>query len=170
MTDSFLWAEKYRPKTFDEFVGQTHILVAMSQEAYDKFVPQVREDGVIFVDQDLVQPTGAPKGTRIFSVPATRTAETLGNKIVANIVMLGFFTALTDVVSADALKESLPGAVPDRALELNLKAFDNGHEYGLEQYRSNNGKQMTATLSDLVEIQPPEGVDTGLIQLSSNGE
>jgi 2-oxoglutarate ferredoxin oxidoreductase subunit gamma len=115
------------------YVTQTHILVAMSQEAYDIFLHQVRDEGTIIVDQDLVNPMGAPKGVCVYSVPATRTAETLGNKIVANIAMLGFFTAVIDVVSAQALKEALPGSVPDRALELNLKAFDAGYSYGLGQ-------------------------------------
>lgn len=148
------------------YVNQTHILIAMSQEAYDKFLHQVREDGTIIVDQDLVNPTGAPKETRIFSVPATRTAETLGNKIVANIAMLGFFTAVTDVVSAEALKDALPGSVPDRALELNLKAFDRGYEYGLQQALPNNGKQVPLTiLSDPVKNQPLSSANSSPVQL-----
>jgi 2-oxoglutarate ferredoxin oxidoreductase subunit gamma len=144
------------------YVNQTHILVAMSQEAYDKFLDQVREDGTIIVDQDLVKPADAPRGMRICSVPATRTAEALGNKIVANITMLGFFTAVTNVVSAEALKEALPGSVPDRALELNLEAFEKGYEYGLQEPWPNNGEQMplTTVLSDRVEKQPPSVANT----------
>ena len=44
--------------------------------------------------------------------------------------MLGFFTAVTKIVSPDAMKKALPGLVPDRFLDLNIKAFDKGYDYG----------------------------------------
>ena len=109
------------------YVDKAHILVAMSQEACEKFLPELREDGILVIDADLVD---VPSGSRqTFSVPATRLAESLGNKIVANIVMLGFFSAVTDAVSPEAIKQALPGSVPDRALEMNLKGFDMGFAY-----------------------------------------
>ena len=67
----------------------------------------------------------------MFAIPSTRFAEELGNRIIANLVMLGFFTAVTKVVTAEAMKKALPGLVPDRFLDLNIRAFDKGYEYGL---------------------------------------
>jgi Pyruvate/2-oxoacid:ferredoxin oxidoreductase gamma subunit len=46
--------------------------------------------------------------------------------------MLGFFTAITRVVSPEAMKKALPGLVPKRFLELNIRAFEKGYSYGLE--------------------------------------
>jgi 2-oxoglutarate ferredoxin oxidoreductase subunit gamma len=46
--------------------------------------------------------------------------------------MLGFFTAVTGIVSPDAMKKALPGLVPDRFLDLNIRAFDKGYDYGVE--------------------------------------
>jgi len=72
-----------------------------------------------------------PRGKiKFYAVPSTRFAEELGNRIIANLVMLGFFTAITKVVSPEAMKKALPGLVPGRFLDLNIKAFDKGYDYG----------------------------------------
>jgi 2-oxoglutarate ferredoxin oxidoreductase subunit gamma len=117
-------------KVLYPYVTVADVLVAMSQEGYDKFEPELSEHGVLLVDEDLVK-YKTPRGDiKLLAIPATRFAEQLGNKIIANVVMLGFFTAVTDIVSYEAMKKALPGSVPEKALELNLKAFEKGYEYG----------------------------------------
>jgi 2-oxoglutarate ferredoxin oxidoreductase subunit gamma len=112
------------------YISAPEILVSMSQEAYDKYEPELREDGLLLIDKDLVK-AKPPRGKiKSFSIPSTRFAEDLGNRIIANLVMLGFFTAITRIVSPEAMKKALPGLVPGRFLELNKKAFDKGYEYG----------------------------------------
>jgi 2-oxoglutarate ferredoxin oxidoreductase subunit gamma len=112
------------------YISAPEILVSMSQEAYDKYEPELREDGLLLIDKDLVK-AKPPRGKiKSYSVPSTRFAEDLGNRIIANLVMLGFFTAITRIVSPEAMKKALPGLVPGRFLELNKKAFDKGYEYG----------------------------------------
>jgi 2-oxoglutarate ferredoxin oxidoreductase subunit gamma len=112
------------------YISLPEILVSMSQEAYDKYEPELRDDGVLLIDKDLVK-LKPPRGKiKSYSVPSTRFAEELGNRIIANLVMLGFFTAITRIVSPEAMKKALPGLVPGRFLELNKKAFDKGYEYG----------------------------------------
>jgi len=112
------------------YISAPEILVSMSQEAYDKYEPELREDGLLLIDKDLVK-VKPPRGKiKSYSVPSTRFAEELGNRIIANLVMLGFFTAITRIVSPEAMKKALPGLVPGRFLELNKKAFDKGYEYG----------------------------------------
>ena len=112
------------------YISTPEILISMSQEAYDKYEPELREDGLLLIDKDLVK-AKPPRGKiKSFSIPSTRFAEELGNRIIANLVMLGFFTAITRVVSPEAMKKALPGLVPGRFLELNKKAFDKGYEFG----------------------------------------
>ena len=118
------------------YITKPRILVSMSREAYEKYEPELAADGILIVDEDLVHPK--PRANvKIFKIPATRFAEELGNRIIANLVMLGFFTAVTDVVSYEAMKKAIPGSVPDRALALNLKGFDKGYEYGKNASKSN---------------------------------
>ena len=72
-----------------------------------------------------------PAGVRVYSLPATRLAEELGKRMVMNIVMVGFFGAVTNLLNPDALRNAIADSVPEAFRELNLKAFDKGFEYGM---------------------------------------
>ena len=108
------------------YVARTDFLVAMSQDGYNKFEPEVKDDGIVIIDEDLVE-TNTKK--RILSIPSTRFAEELRNRIFANVVMLGFVTATTEIVSVDAIRRTIPESVPERFIDLNMKAFDKGYEW-----------------------------------------
>ena len=114
------------------YITLPQILVSMSQDAYDKYEPDLDESGLLIIDKDLVKPRPPRGEIKIHSIPATRFAEVLGNRIFANLVMLGFFTAVTQLVTAPAMKKALPGLVPDRFLDMNIQAFNKGYEYGEE--------------------------------------
>jgi 2-oxoglutarate ferredoxin oxidoreductase subunit gamma len=112
------------------YVTQPDILVTMSQEAYALFAPQLKEDGILIIEQDLVRIDKLPAGVRVYSLPATRLAEELGKRMVMNIVMVGFFGAVTELLKPEALRDAIADSVPPAFRELNLKAFDKGFEYG----------------------------------------
>ena len=113
------------------YVTQPDIMVVMSQEAYVKFAPELKEGGMLIIERDLVRISNASEQDRIYSVPATRIAEELGKRMVLNIVMVGFFTAVTKLLEADAVRKAVADSVPASFRELNLKAFDKGYEYGV---------------------------------------
>jgi 2-oxoglutarate ferredoxin oxidoreductase subunit gamma len=127
------------PVLYPYLTGQD-ILVAMSQDAFVKFLPELRNGGTLLIDEDLVKFKDPGRGIRTFSIPATRFAEDLGNRIAANVVMLGFFTAVTDVVTLEAMEEAVPKSVPSRFVELNMNAFRKGYEYGVEQAKEKSTK------------------------------
>ncbi len=110
-------------------VRHPDILVCMSQGGFDKFIGQLNENGILLTDQDLVTPHGFDRD--FFSIPSTRFAEELGRKMMANIIMFGFFTAITGAVSSEAARNTVVGAVPKGTEEMNVKAFDKGRDYGL---------------------------------------
>lgn len=112
------------------YVTKPHIMVAMSQDAFKKFAPELRADGTLLIEEELVKPEGLPPGVKVFAVPATRIAEELGKKMVLNIVMVGFFTAVTGLVSEKAAKEAVKDSVPPSTVDLNMKAFERGFAYG----------------------------------------
>ena len=112
------------------YVTQPDILVVMSQEAYTKFAPELKDRGTLLIERDLVRVSEMPAQTRIYSIPATRIAEELGKRMVLNIVMVGFFAAVTQLLQADAVRKAIADSVPSSFRELNLKAFDKGYEYG----------------------------------------
>ena len=88
-------------------VEQPGILVAMSQEAYLEYVENLKENGIIIVDPDLVPEQKENLSAEVYEVPATRIAEELGNKIVANVVMIGAFAVITNVTNIEHLKQSI---------------------------------------------------------------
>jgi 2-oxoglutarate ferredoxin oxidoreductase subunit gamma len=112
------------------YVTQPDILVVMSQEAYTRFVPQLKPGGILITESDLVRVDGMPPGVRAYGVPATRLAEELGRKVVLNIVMTGFFAAVTNLLDPDAVRKAVEDSVPPAMQKLNLAAFDKGFEYG----------------------------------------
>ncbi len=117
---------------FYPYIETPSILVAMSQQAYDKYCPENPQNTLVIIEEDLVKPREM-KGTRLLAVPPRRIAAELGRVAVANVVMLGLLTAATNVVSVEAMKKSILTAVPKNTEELNLKAFERGYTYGLEK-------------------------------------
>lgn len=113
------------------YVTQPDVLVVMSQEAYTRFAPELREGGLLIVEEDLVHIDELRSGIRVHSVPATRLAEELGKRMVLNVVMVGFFAAVTGLLDPDALRKAVGNSVPPPTRELNLRAFDKGFDYGL---------------------------------------
>jgi len=111
------------------FVQEPDILVALSQEAFDKFHPSVKSDGLILVDEDLVDTREQEKVHRI---PCTRLAEELGRRIVANVVMMGFFTSVTGVVTQESVVEAIEESVKSKTVPLNLRAFETGYRYAVD--------------------------------------
>ena len=112
------------------YVTQPDVLVVMSQEAYTKFAPELKDGGTLLIERDLVRVTETSAQTRIYSIPATRIAEELGKRMVLNIVMVGFFAAVTQLLKPDAVRNAIADSVPSSFRDLNLKAFDKGYEYG----------------------------------------
>jgi 2-oxoglutarate ferredoxin oxidoreductase subunit gamma len=106
------------------------ILVAMSQEAFHKFKNDVKEGGMVIVDPELVIDHEVDRAT--YKVPASRIADNLGNKIIANIVMLGGLAAIARPVTREAMLESVLESVPARFKDLNRKAFEAGYAAGEE--------------------------------------
>lgn len=121
-------------------VRHADILVCMSQSGYDKFIGQIKDDGILIIDLDLVQAQGIERD--FFSIPATRMAEELGRKMLANIIMVGFFSAITGAVSLDAAHEAVVESVPKGTEEMNLTAFKKGFDYGRSVLK---GRQKKAT-------------------------
>ena len=111
------------------------ILVSMSQGAYDKFISEVAENGVVIYDSTEVKPSKDSTATH-YPVYAIRSAlEKIGNKQVANMVMLGSLSEITNVVSNTALIKAVEEHTPPRFKELNLKAINLGFELGSKAKR-----------------------------------
>jgi len=114
------------------YLTRADILVAMSQEAFEKFKKNIDTDATILVEEDFVKVSDVPDGVKVHAIPSTRLAEEIGRRLVSNIVMVGFFTAVTKLISNEAARRAVKDLVPRGTEDLNLIAYDRGYEYGLK--------------------------------------
>jgi 2-oxoglutarate ferredoxin oxidoreductase subunit gamma len=120
------------------YIGRPDIFIVMSAEGYEKFADELKDEGILIYEKDLVRMV--PKeGQPSFGITSTRIAENLGRSIVQNIVMLGFFSAVAKVVPVEAMRQAVKDSVPAGTEELNLKAFDAGVAYFDENYGDGKG-------------------------------
>jgi len=112
------------------YVTTADILIAMSQKAYDIYIKDVKEDGLVIYDNGIVKPDQKSTLKHII-VPATELAmKELGNRQVANIVMLGAVVEITGIISKDSVIAAIKGNVAERFLDINCKAVDVGLKLG----------------------------------------
>jgi len=120
-------------------VTEPDALVVMSLEAYNTHAESVKAGGFLILDPDMIPEQKGIPNIQVFEVPATKMAEELGKVIVANVVMLGAFTSITNLVDAEGMKKSILSNIPKGTEKLNLAAFEKGYEYGkmLRERRGN---------------------------------
>jgi len=100
------------------------VLVALSQEACDKYASNLKKTGLLIVDADHV---GRIPVTSAIRLPITRLAvEATGKPITANVVALGVLVGLTGVVSLQAIEKAVVGRSPKGTEELNRAALAAG--------------------------------------------
>lgn len=114
-------------------VSEPEYMVIMSKEAYHKFIPMLKEGGYLFYDKDLVElDDRAKRAKHVYAIEATRIAESLGYRIVANMVMLGFFTSVSEIVKLSSVEKAMLSRVPKKYADINKIALSKGHKRGEE--------------------------------------
>lgn len=113
------------------------VLVSMSHSAYEKYFHSLKKKGTFIIDTDLVFPEeDLSKKFTCQGIPATSIAhKKFGRKIIGNMIMIGYVTAVTDIVTKKAVKEAIRSNVPKGTEELNLKAFEEGYKLGTKEAR-----------------------------------
>jgi len=115
------------------YVVQPDLMVLMSHEAFAKFAKDIKPGGTLIIESELVRVEQVlPSGVKVYGIPATRMAEELGKKMVLNVVMTGFFGAISGLLQRESLRKAVEDSVPAAFAELNRKAFDAGWEYGVK--------------------------------------
>ena len=109
-------------------VRKCDVLVAMNQEAFERNLKDLKENGMVLLDDSVVKNVPETKA-RLIKVPATQIAEdTCGGKIYANMVMLGALVTVARVVSENCVKLSIKEALGEKGSEANILAFEKGEE------------------------------------------
>ncbi|MDX9753858.1 MAG: 2-oxoacid:acceptor oxidoreductase family protein [bacterium] len=111
------------------YVVKPDILIVMSQEACDRYSKDLPDGAVLLYESDLVKPKTNGKSFQLYGIPTTRIAEDLGNRVVQNIVMLGYLAKISQAISKKAIEEAIKNSVPKKTIELNVNAFEEGFNY-----------------------------------------
>lgn len=114
-------------------VTNPDVLLALTQEACDKYSGSIKSGGTLIVDSTYV--AEVPKtNANVYSFPITRMAkEEVGKELVANMVALGVLTGLTGVVSQESLEEAVLARIPKGTEQLNKKALTLGFTVAREK-------------------------------------
>lgn len=101
------------------------ILVSLFQSALNQYISTLKPEGILIVDPKLVSSIHSQKFT-IYQVPATETAIKIGNRIAANMVILGFLQPLIQLVSENDLRDVIRSTVKKKFVDVNLRAYNAG--------------------------------------------
>ena len=103
-----------------------HVLVCLTQEAYNKYSSIVRPGGLLLTDSHFVKTIKKTDGRQV-ELPMYETVmQQIAKPVVFNICMLGAFIGLTPIVKPESIMSALANVVPSGALEMNKKALDLG--------------------------------------------
>jgi 2-oxoglutarate ferredoxin oxidoreductase subunit gamma len=102
------------------------ILLCLSQEGYNRYMPDLREGGLLIVDRDLVNVDEARSDIRVAALPFIAQAEKINRRIVANVIALGALAVLTGVVEPESLAKALSSRLPQQNVSLALEALKIG--------------------------------------------
>lgn len=104
------------------------ILIAMNQEALDRHLKDLKENGMLIVDSTYVKKIPEIKA-KIFKIPATEHAEkAFEDKIYANMLMLGALTKVTNIIGEKAMKKAIQDAVAKNIAKINKEAYKKGKQ------------------------------------------
>jgi len=121
----------------DEEIGSPMVrnpqaVLAFNLPSMDKYEPFVKPGGLLVVNSTLISQPVRRTDIRSVLVPANEIAESIGDKRMANMVMVGALLANLPVISFEgvnqALKEHLP-ARHQRLVPANIEAIQRGKSF-----------------------------------------
>lgn len=105
---------------------EVDFMLAMSQAACDRYCRDVKKDGILLADLDLVKNV-PPFIENVYRIPLTRISERMiGKKNSANIAALGAAAVLTRIAEVENLKRVLEEYFPGEAGKSNIAVFEQG--------------------------------------------
>ena len=130
----------------DEEIGSPLVrnpqaVIAMNLPSLDKYEPLIVEDGTLIVNKSLVNRSIARKDLQSVLIPANEMAESLGDKRLTNVVMVGALLAQQPVLPIDAIENALRDHLPERhkkLLPLNYQALRAGEEFVKKELMGEN--------------------------------
>ncbi|MEO0072709.1 MAG: 2-oxoacid:acceptor oxidoreductase family protein [candidate division WOR-3 bacterium] len=107
------------------FVEEIDILIALSQEGYNKYFKQLKSTGLVLYDSSMIVPNGF---SQQYAVPAVDMAlKELRSTVVGNMIMLGALSSITKIVSKQSLLNAIKENVSPKFTEINIQGLEIGY-------------------------------------------
>ena len=100
--------------------------------SFDKYEPLVVPGGALVANASLINRVFHRLDLKAVMVPANEMAESLGDRRLTNMVMLGALLGILPVLSSQTIELALENHLPERhkrLLPLNFQALDQGAEF-----------------------------------------
>ncbi|TFH19206.1 hypothetical protein E4H04_00825 [Candidatus Bathyarchaeota archaeon] len=108
---------------------KTDVLLCLSLPAFKKYLPIAKPGSIVFVDDSVYdRAENVRTDVEIIKVPARDIAQSLGNPIVANMVILGALAKRSEMVRLDLLKDAVIANMRESMRGINLKAIQMGYD------------------------------------------
>ncbi|GAB4574009.1 MAG: 2-oxoacid:acceptor oxidoreductase family protein [Anaerolineae bacterium] len=117
-------------------VSRPSIAVVFNNPSMLKYRDLVKPGGLLVVNSSIVEAETDREDIRVVRIPATETANQLGEVRLTNMVLCGALLAARPVVTVDTLRETITDKLPVRKqhlLDLNLQAISKGVELAMAQ-------------------------------------
>jgi len=116
---------------YPEAIIPVDILIVLSEEAAKNFKNDVKPDGIAIFDPFTVKAKKFKVKAKTYEVPANQIAtEELKMPVTQNAVMFGAFVGITESITEEAGRTCVQDFVPEKFIEINLRAYDRGLEIG----------------------------------------
>jgi len=123
--------EIYYPKT-----SELDLLLALTQEAADKYYTHLKANGILIVDSEIVRQQ--PPFPRIYSLPFTRTArEEIGTTLVANVISAAALVTVSGICKQESFLNAVLNRAPKGTESKNEKACKLGFDMGKKALKGN---------------------------------
>ena len=113
-------------------IEKSDVLVALSQEALDKYFPDVRENSLVIIDPAFIKDIPEASHVHLIEIPAAELADELGSRLVANMIILGALVTMSSVISKEALEKSIKDNTAKPFHKLNTTGMSAGMKYAEE--------------------------------------
>ena len=124
-----------RDEVYFPEIRDPDILLAMTQQSFDKFADSVKDGGIIIADTTYVK-TLRPTCARVIACPITELTKTeFDTAICANVTALGVLAYLFTDIDFHFFEESVAARVPAAFREMNVNALNAGYRWAREHER-----------------------------------
>ncbi len=105
--------------------------VRFGEEVFSPMVPAGEADYLVVLSPDQVDNNkGNLKGGGVLITPDMIDASKLENARSLNVALLGVLAAKMTTIPLDKWKDAIAAALPEKVLEMNLRAFEFGRTVG----------------------------------------